>query len=499
MSIDIGKVQGHGVAELQAVDELEFGGQAADDLIGAAVPVRAVQHGDRVGLLVVGAAVGDEVGHALGIADDVRIAGRIERTVAGLLGLVGIDRIQRGHAQGGAQRGGVLGVGRDARGLDMGERDLVADRQLVQPVAGSRLVEQGDADVLAQGHTVIIGLVETAADGTLVGKIAAGHAVIDPAVAAGDIDVMLDDGGVLVEDGAHPIGPFPEGIGVVVDGGVARVELALVHHDGILGGVEHGGLAPGILHAVGEVVVDDGLAFGAGLGGHEDHAVGRAGAIDGGGSGVLEDVDALDVAGVDVVDAAGRHPVHDVERGRVVDGADTADDDRGAGARGAGVLGDLDTGGHALEHVVHPVLGLDLQVIGGHRGDGGRHHGLFLDTVADDHGFLEHLGVILEDDLHILCSVVDDYLGDIADAGNLHGGACTGGQGEIAVHTRHGTVLGTLLDHECSDNRLVGMVQYDTLQGDVLRPCCQTQSHCKDQGSNFFHTRLVWLCVGYYG
>ena len=162
----------------------------------------------------------------------------------------------------------------------------------------------------------------------------------------------------------------------------------------------------------------------------------------------------------------------------MVDGADTADDHRGTGPRGTGILGNLYTGSHALEHVVQAGLGLDLQVIGCHRGNGGGHHGLFLYTVADDHGFFEHLGVVFQDDHHILCSVVDDYLGHVADAGNLHIGTGPGGKGEISVHARHGTIAGTLLDDECSDNRLFGIVQHDTLQGDILGHCRQAQSQC---------------------
>ena len=358
----------------------------------------------------------------------------------------------------------------------MGEGDLVGDRELVQPVAGSGVVEQGDADVLAQGHSVIVGLVETAADGTLGGEITAGNAVIDPAVAAGNVQVVLDDGSVLVEDGLHPVGALSEGIGIVIDGRVARVELALVHHDRIFGGVQHGGLAPGILHTVGEVVVDDSLAFRAGLGGHEDHTVSRAGTVNGGGSGILEDVDTLDVVRIDVVDAAGRHAVHDVKRGRMVDGADTADDDRGAGARGTGILGDLDTGGHALEHVVHPVLGLDFQVIGGHRGDGSRHHGFLLDAVTDDDRLFQHLGILGEEDFHDAVRRGRSGLGYIADAGDLQDGARGHAEGEGSVHTGHGTVAGSLLDDECADNRLARIVEDDTAHGDVLRPCCQAQS-----------------------
>ena len=160
----------------------------------------------------------------------------------------------------------------------------------------------------------------------------------------------------------------------------------------------------------------------------------------------------------------------------MVDGADTTDDDRGAGARSAGVLGDLDTGGHALEHVVHPVLGLDLQVIGRDRGNGGRHHGFLLDTVTDDHRLFQHLGILGEEDFHDAVRGGRCGLGHIADAGDLQDGVRRDAEGEGSVRTGHGTVGGSLLDDKGADNRLARIVEDDTADGDVLRPCCQAQS-----------------------
>ena len=160
----------------------------------------------------------------------------------------------------------------------------------------------------------------------------------------------------------------------------------------------------------------------------------------------------------------------------MVDGTDTADDHRGAGTRGTGVLGHLDTGGHALEHIVQTGLGLDLQVIGGDRRDGSRHHGFLLDAVADDHGFFQHLGILLQDDFERAVRCGRNGLGHIADAGNLQVGTGSDTEGEISVRAGHGTVAGPLLNDKSADNRLARTVQDDTRNGDVLRKCCQAQS-----------------------
>ena len=164
----------------------------------------------------------------------------------------------------------------------------------------------------------------------------------------------------------------------------------------------------------------------------------------------------------------------------MVDGADTTDHHGGAGTRGAGVLGYQDTGSHTLEHIVHTGLRLDFEVVFRHRRNGCGDHRFLLDAVADDHGLFQHFGVVLEDDHQVLCSVIDDYLRDIADAGDFHIGATTRGEGEVAVHSRHSTVVGSLLNYERSDNRLVGGITHDTLEGGVLRHGNQTQSQCKD-------------------
>ena len=173
VTIDIGQVQRKGVAELEAVPDLQLGIEAGHNLVGAGVGVRAVQHGNGVGLLVVRTAVGNEVRLAFAVTDNIRITGRIEALVALFLGGIGINGIQRGHADGRTQRGGVLRVGGNAGALDMGEGNLVGEGELVQPVAFLGSIEKGNAHVLTQGHAVVVRLAETAADGTLSGEITA--------------------------------------------------------------------------------------------------------------------------------------------------------------------------------------------------------------------------------------------------------------------------------------------------------------------------------------
>lgn len=69
----------------------------------------------------------------------------------------------------------------------------------------------------------------------------------------------------------------------------------------------------------------------------------------------------------------------------------------------------------------------------------------------------------------------------------MNGGAFAGRDGEIAVNPGHDTVGGTLLNYESTDDRLAAAVHDRSLEGNVLCPCSQTESHSKDQSCNLFH------------
>ena len=291
---------------------------------------------------------------------------------------------------------------------------------------------------------------------------------------------MLHDGSVLVEDGAHPVGAFTQRIGIVEHGGIAGIELAFVHHHGILGRVQNGRLAPGILHTVGEVVGNLGLTLGSFLCGDEHNTVRCTGTINSTGSSILEHLDTLDVVRVQEIDAASRETIYNVEGLGVVDGTDTTDTDLCTGIRSTGALDNRNTGGHTLQDIVHTGLSGGLEVLGGDAGNGGGHHRFLLHTITDDDGLFQHLGIVLEDDSQCLIGRYRKLTAFIAQASHFHDGTGLDAEGESSVRTGHGTVGGSLLDDESAHDGLVGIVQNCTLKGDTLRQSNQAQSQGKD-------------------
>ena len=164
-------------------------------------------------------------------------------------------------------------------------------------------------------------------------------------------------------------------------------------------------------HVGREVHVD--LAFLAGaLGGDDDDTVGGAGAVDGGCGRVFQHVDALDVVGVEVIDASfHRQAVHHEERvGLGVHRADAADGHLAAIGRETC---------HAAFEVLHQARAVALlDLLGVDRGDGARNF-LLLDFLitCDDRTFDEHAAV---GHLHVeLCASVQ-RLGDGVHAEETH-------------------------------------------------------------------------------
>ena len=87
-------------------------------------------------------------------------------------------------------------------------------------------------------------------------------------------------------------------------------------------------MLPSRLPALGEIVADSHLTHLTLLGGHEDHTIGSTGSVDGTRGSILQHLDTLDVAGVDVVKTTlDRHTVDDIQRVAVVDRADTTHTD----------------------------------------------------------------------------------------------------------------------------------------------------------------------------
>ena len=108
----------------------------------------------------------------------------------------------------------------------------------------------------------------------------------------------------------------------------------------------------------------------------------------------------------------GGNTVNDVQGIIVVEGADTTDTDCCSTRRGA-IGTDVHAGDTALEGFYGVVLILLCKVFGVHCGDGTGKVGLALDGVTSDHNLLKHLGILIKDNLHMLCG--GHFNSDITD------------------------------------------------------------------------------------
>ena len=206
-------------------------------------------------------------------------------------------------------------------------------------------------------------------------------------------------------------------------------------------------------------IADDGLPVGSALGRDQDDTVGGPGSVDGGGGGVLEDGNALDIIGVDILEAHLDAIHEDIGIAGIAQVAASTEGDGRRGARGAGRrVGDGQAGNHALKGLggIHDgtlgeVISLDL-------GDGAGQVDFLLDAVTDDDRFFQHLRIVLQD--HVQGSAVPgDLLGDIADAGedeDVAGPDTVQDIGAVDVGDRAG--LCALDEHRAADDGFTGWI-----------------------------------------
>ena len=470
------EAQVHAVAglELETGEDIQLGTEVGDEFIRIALAVGVgVQLGQRVGQLL-------ETGRRHGEYASVLVhdGGRMGSEDRCSGGVVGIDGNRRVEADGGTQDGTILGVGLDARGNNAGVCDIGGERQFIEEIARVRLIRDV-AVVGTESQALIVGLAIIAADDTVLLEIAQGNEIGGLLGAAAHGQLMLRDGRVEIEGLRLPVGALAgsRNLSCGIHRGAAVVDAGLVHDHHVLGGVEHFLLSPRVLPSIAAIIGNGGLALLAAARGHENYTVGRAGTVDSRGSGVFQDFHGSDVGRVQIVDASvNRHAVHDVERIGIVDGADAADLDLGTGTRLAGGLRDLYAGDLALEGVVDRRCAHRVEGFAVHFGDGCGHDALLLDTVADDHGLFQHLGVILKDDAEFAGRRSGHVLAPVADAGHFQGSTLRRAEGESSVHVGHGAVGRAALHYKSADNRLPCRVHDDSFDGDALGQGCQAQS-----------------------
>ena len=300
-----------------------------------------------------------------------------------------------------------------------------------------------------------------------------------------EVEAVVHDRGPL-EQGVLPVGALAQcgRVGQLGIGDEAGRGAAFVHQDGVLLGVEQANLLPGLLNAVVGIVGHLGrLALGALLGRHEDHPVSTPRAVDGGGGGVLQDGDALDVGRVEEVDASGRDAVDDPQGLGVVERTRAPDPDRLGRPGLSGVLGHLDASRTALQGLLGPEhrnRGGVLDVDGAHRtGD----LAPLLVAIADDDGLFQPGDVGGE-------TVIDGGAAGeghirrlVPDVGKREGGLGGGHhQRVVSIEVGHAAIVGALFDdgHPGQGHSVIG-VGHRTGDGRGLGPCCKRQEPTQEE------------------
>ena len=371
-------------------------------------------------------------------------------------------------------------------------------------------------------------------DNTALAVIGAGQVVFHILVAAGDGDVLLNHRVLVVVKLMVPVrigivNPLLAAVAHLFHhpgtGGILR----LVVHTGqqfghVVGGVVGVVLAgigsPELVHRINRPVTagfkvrrDRGLfpAPAAGiahlglsalvrssLGGHQNHAVGGTGAVDGGGRCILNHGDVLHVGGVH----AGKVSLGAVDEhqriGRV-DGGDTADV-QGTGAAGiTGRGGNVKAGNRTLKHVGEVVRGTVGQFLGVHGGHGTGEVHLLLDTVTHHHRLFQHHLVLLKDHIHAALGSGDIHLcGHITQAGYLKGNLGIGHtDGESTVGPGHVGIVGAGDHDNGAHHRRAARILDDAGDNPVLGTQGPEGSQRQNQGNsnsfNLSHRLIIGL------
>ena len=327
----------------------------------------------------------------------------------------------------------------------------------------SVLLPEHVVGIQADGDTLVVGSDGLAEDTFLV-RVADTHRELGTLGTTHHVHGVVRVRRVDVADGIQPVGPL-EGAGLdvivqrriqdagPVDGILAHVEGNLVLDVHVLLGIEELGHPRDVLDPIETVIRDDEPVALALLGRNEDDTVRTTCTVDGAGSRVLEDIDALDVGRVQRVDVTTRNAVDDVQRGIGTDGTHTADVHIVTRSRLAGRVHDAHTRSGGL-HGTEGAGGIEFgQIVALDLHGGAGHELLLLDTITHHHHFFEKFGVFFEQDVELARSGDGEDLGPVADGGNLDAGSLLDAQHEITVKIRDRTILRAAFDDARPDDR----------------------------------------------
>ena len=313
-------------------------------------------------------------------------------------------------------------------------------------------VERVALELVADGDTLVVRHVARQVEAGALARAADRDVVLHlVAIAQGQVEPVR-----ALAGGVHRLfcgGRGPAGFGL------ALVEGLRIHHfrdvDGL---VERPVAVVGNDHLVAR------LAF---LGLDQDDAIGAAGAVDGGRRSILQDLDRLDVVGIDLRPGpVERNAVEDDQR--LVgsrDGVVAADARHGVGSFRVGTgHGNVQAGHGTLQRLDEVGRRALFQLLGTERGHRTGHVAFFLGTVTHDHGLFEHVHVFLEDNVDRTEVLDRVFLRHISDKGELQDVADLGRDRESTVSLRIGTDGSALDQHADAEERLTrGTVNDSTL------------------------------------
>ena len=236
-----GKIQTQGGAELEVFDNLKFPAETAHELVGPALCSRKRERCNRVHHLIVASARD-------GIHPSVLIVKHPGSTVCSYLSLslfVGAGNIEnRRKSHGGAQRRAPGGVGGHSRTGDICIGEIAAEGEFVEEITLFGLVHHLVGGVAAQSEAVVVGTAVVSSDYTVLTDVAKRKIVVNLVGSAADAELMLILWSIVIEKLSLPVRTLAVGGRVPVDRSHSGIHRALIHHCGILAGVEHIKLLP---------------------------------------------------------------------------------------------------------------------------------------------------------------------------------------------------------------------------------------------------------------
>ena len=183
-----------------------------------------------------------------GVHPSVLIVKHFGSTVGGYLSLslfVGAGNIEnRRKCHGGAQRRPPGGIGGHSRAGDICIGEIAAEGEFVEEITLFGLVHHLIGGVAAQGEAVVVGTAVVSSDYTVLADVAKGEIVVDLVGSAADAEFVLVLRSIVIEELSLPVRTFAVGGRVPVDRSHSGIHRALIHHCGILAGVEHIKLLP---------------------------------------------------------------------------------------------------------------------------------------------------------------------------------------------------------------------------------------------------------------